>query len=271
MLTWRVTMTPEAHAAFTTALLKRLGADPDVLGVVLLGSSSGEPPLPDAFSDHDLFVVTRPGAQERFRNDLGWLPNAGDLVLAFRETAHGVRALDCRGHLVEFAAFDLEELSLARVNRYSVPLDRADVAARMERVQRATLAQTSTPQDPRWIAGQFLTELVVGACRYGRGERLSGHFRVRVNAVQHLLALVRLRAPAEAGGRLDDLDPFRRVEAVFPQVAREIDAALVRPVPAAARALLAVGQRVFPDLIPSGFPAAVEQVLARVEAVRGPG
>ena len=55
-------MTPEAHAAFVAALLKRLDHDPDVLGLVLLGSSSGEPPAPDAFSDHDLFVVTRPGA-----------------------------------------------------------------------------------------------------------------------------------------------------------------------------------------------------------------
>jgi len=256
-------MTPEAHAAFTTALLKRLDADPDVLGLVLLGSSSGEPPLPDVFSDHDLFVVTRPGAQERFRNDLGWLPNAAELVLSFRETAHGVRALDRSGHLVEFAAFDPEELSLARVNRYSVPLDKADVRARMERVQRATLAQTSAPPDPRWLAGQFLTELVVGACRYGRGERLSGHFRVRVNAVQHLLALVRLRASPEARARLDDLDVSRRVETAVPEIAREIDAALLRPVPDAARALLAVGERVFPDLIPPGVPTALERVLAR--------
>jgi len=258
-------MTPEAHAAFTTALLKRLDADPDVVGVVLLGSSSGQPPEADAFSDHDLFVVTRNGAQERFRNDLGWLPNAADLVLTFRETAHGVRALDRSGHLVEFAAFDLDELSLARVNRYSVPLDKADVRARMERVQRATAAPTATPPDPRWLAGQFLTELVVGAARVGRGERLSGHFRVRMSAVQHLLGLVRLRASPEARARLDDLDVSRRLESVLPDLARDIDQALLQPVPDAARALLAVGQRLFPELIPAEFPRALEQVLARVE------
>jgi len=264
VLTWRVTMTPETYAAFTTALLKRLDPDPEVLGLVLLGSSSGHPPLPDAFSDHDLFVVTRPGAQEQFRNDLRWLPNAADLVLTFRETAHGVRALDRNGHLVEFAVFDLDELSLARVNRWSVPLDKADVRARMERVQQTTAAQTATTPDPRWLAGQFLVELVVGAGRYGRGEWLSGHFRVRVNAVQHLLALVRLRASPEARSRLDDLDLPRRIESAAPEIAREIDAALLRPVPDAARALLAVGQRVCPDLIPPGVPAALEQVLAQV-------
>ena len=244
-------MTPEAHAAFTAALLKRLEADPDVLGLVLLGSTSGQPPLPDAFSDHDLFVVTRTGAQERFRNDLGWLPNAADLVLSFRETAHGVRALDRSGHLVEFAAFDLDELSLARVNRYSVPLDRADVRARMERVQQATAAQTATPPDPRWLAGQFLIELVLGAGRYGRGERLSGHFRVRVSAVQHLLALVRLRASPETRARLDDLDVSRRVESALPEVAREIDQALLRPIPDAAR----VAARHRPARLPGPHPS----------------
>jgi len=42
---------PEAHAAFTAALVSALAADPDVVGVVLLGSSSGLPPPPDPFSD----------------------------------------------------------------------------------------------------------------------------------------------------------------------------------------------------------------------------
>lgn len=261
----RHAMTPEAHAAFSAALLKRLEPDSDVLGVVFLGSSSGEPPTPDAFSDHDVFVVTRAGAQERFRTDLGWLPNAADLILSFRETAHGVRALDRAGHLVELAVFDLDELSLARVNRYSVPLDRADVRVRMDRVRQETAARTASPPDARWLAGQFLVELLVGASRYGRGERISAHFRVRVGAVQHLLGLVRVRASDEARARLDDLDVARRVEAVVPELAREIDAALVRPLPACARALLAVGQRVAPDLIPSEVPAALEQVLLRAE------
>ena len=258
-------MTPEAHAAFTTALLKRLELDPDVLGVVLLGSSSGVPPLPDGFSDHDLFVVVRPGAQERFRADLGWLPNATELVLAFRETAHGVRALDRSGHLVELAVFDPDELLLARVNRYSVPLDRADVGARMERVQRATAEQSAAPADLRWLVGQFLTELVVGAGRHARGERLSAHFRVRVQALQHLLGLLRTRVSGAQRAMLDDLDLSRRVDLVLPGIGGALDAALQLPVPEAARALLAVALQELPDLIPPGARAAVEQVLARAD------
>lgn len=156
-------MTPEAHAAFTAALVSALATDPDVVGVVLLGSSSGLPPLPDPFSDHDFFVVTRPGVQERFRTTSSWLPDAAAIALTFRETAHGVKVLYAGGHLAEFAVFDLDELAVARVNRYRVALDRADVAARMERVHAASLAEAAVVPDLDWRAGQFLTALVVGA------------------------------------------------------------------------------------------------------------
>ncbi|MGZ6164444.1 MAG: hypothetical protein ACXWLS_14025, partial [Myxococcaceae bacterium] len=88
---------------------------------------------------------------------------------------------------------------------------------------------------------------------------------VRVNAVQHLLGLVRLRASPAARSRLDDLDVSRRVEAALPEIGRAIGEALERPVPEAARALLAIGQGVFPDLIPPGVPRALEQVVLRAE------
>ena len=48
--------------------------------------------------------------------------------------------------------FDADELALARVNRYRVLLDRADVAARMERVRGATAA-AAAPPDVRWRVG----------------------------------------------------------------------------------------------------------------------
>ncbi|MCM2333771.1 MAG: hypothetical protein NDI82_07470, partial [Anaeromyxobacteraceae bacterium] len=199
-------MTPEAHRDFTARLVARLAADPDVLGVVTLGSTSGLPPAPDAFSDHDFFVVVRPGAQERLRADLGWLPDPGEVVLAFRETAHGLKVLYRGGHLAEFAVFDPDELALARVNRYAVPLDRSDVAARLAGVRAATAAAAAPPPDEAWQAGQLLTNLVVGAGRAARGERLSGHGLVRVGALGHLVALLRARLPAAARAPLDDLD-----------------------------------------------------------------
>jgi len=261
-------MTPAEHAAYLEAIRARLADDPDVLGLVGLGSTSGEPPLPDELSDHDLFVVTRPGAQERFRTELGWLPDAGGIALAYRETAHGVKVLHASGHLVEFAAFDPEELFLARVNRYRVVLDRADVAARMARVRGATAAPPA-PEDPRWLAGQLLTNLVVGAGRAARGERLSGHAFVRGHAVGHLVTLLRARLGPEALGRLDDLDRYRRLERALPEVAAELDRALAQPVAGAARAILAIAARELPELVSEAARAAVERALARAERFGG--
>jgi len=261
-------MTPEAHRAFTDRLRDRLSADPDVLGLVGLGSTSGLPPGPDAFSDHDLFVIARAGAQERFRTDLAWLPDlTGPPVLSFRETAHAVKVLFASGHLAEIAVFDLDELSLARVNRYAVLLDRAGVAERLARVRQATAAEVAgrVPTDPAWAAGQLLCNLVVGAGRWARGERLAGHALVRGAALGHLVTLLRAAIPAEAAAALDDLDPMRRLERALPEAARALDEALARPVPQAARALLAVLVRERPGLVSAAAREAVERALDRAE------
>jgi hypothetical protein len=261
-------MTPEDHRDFTEAVRARLAEDPDVLGLVGLGSTSGLPPGPDPFSDHDFFVVTRPGAQERFRRDLGWLPaTAGPVASFFRETAHGVKALLESGHLVEFAAFDPDELALARVNRYAVLLDRGDVAARLGRVREATVAGLSSQRtDQDWHAGQFLTALVIGASRAARGETLSGHQLVRVAALGNLVSLLRAALPRSQVGLLDDLDPNRRLERAFPGTAEELDEALRLPVVASARALLSILQRHRPGMLPAAGCAAVERALDQADA-----
>jgi hypothetical protein len=259
-------MDPAAFDAFTRRLLSRLQADPDVLGLVLLGSASGLPPLPDEWSDHDLFVVVKDGAQERFREDRSWLPDAERIVLAFRETPHGVKALWDDGHLAEYAVFSTEELTLARVNRYRVVLDRADVGARMERVREETAGQArGAAPDARWSAGMFLGALGVGAGRWARGERLSGQHLVRCAAVGHLVSLLRAGLPPERRVLLDDLDPLRRLERALPLEAAEIDAALLLPLPAAARTLLGIARRSRPDVIEGEAVAAVERLLAEAE------
>jgi hypothetical protein len=234
----------EEYWQLTEALRERLAGEPDVLGLVALGSMSGDPPLPDDGSDHDFFVVTRPGAQERFRSRLDWLPNPDHVVLSFRETAHGVKALYRSAHLLEFAVFDPDELQVARVNRYRVLLDRADVTARMWAVrEESARASAADRPDDGWLMGQLLTSLVVGAGRFRRGERLSAHQMVKVAALGHLVRLLARHVPAARPEGRDDLDPFRRFEAAWPGMGRELGEALLRELPEAASALLAVAVR----------------------------
>jgi hypothetical protein len=253
-------MHPADYQRFTDRLRARLEGEQDVLGLVAVGSMSGEPPVADPWSDHDFFVVTAPGAQERFRSRLDWLPNADQVVLTFRETAHGVKVVDRSAHLLEFAVFDPDELKLARVNRYRVLLDRADLAARMRMVHEETLRAGAGPDDA-WLLGQFLTALLVGSGRFWRGERLAGHLLVRSTALGHLLRLLARHVPPERPGSLDDLDPFRRVELANPTLGRDLEAILALEVPAAAAALLALATRRLGGRL--AFPAEAAEVVDR--------
>lgn len=253
-------MNAAAYAAFTDELLRRLSDDPRVLGLVALGSMAQTDYAPDRFSDHDFFVIAVPGEQEALRRDLSWLPRAADVVLSFRETAHGLKALYRDGHLVEFAVFTPEEIELARVNRYRVLFDRADVAAHMLRVAAATAAgvRNSAPV-PEHTFGLFLTHLLVGCGRHWRGEALSAHELVKEFALRDLLVLLTRRSTAARRDLLDSLDPLRRFESVHPELGRELQEALRLATPGAAARLLEIAER---ELVPALANPPGEAILA---------
>jgi hypothetical protein len=227
---------PDAFRAFTRRVVAALEPDPDVLGVVGLGSTADRGRAPDAHSDHDLWIVVRDGAEDRFRSSQAWLPDAGRIVLAYRETAHGLKVIYDDGHLVEYAVFSLDELEVARANAYRVWLDRADVEARVARCLRR--GRDEPPPDLGWLFGQALAHLLVGAERAARGELLSGHRFVRELAVARLLELIVRLEPSVDDAEADDLDPYRRAERTHPARAAAIEAAVRKPVGEAALALL---------------------------------
>lgn len=256
-------MQPTAHAALTDELVASLRADERVLGLVLLGSTAEGA---DAFSDHDLFVVTTPGSQEAMRTDLGWLPPAAPPVLVLRETAHGLKIVLDDGHLIELAVFDLAELGVARVNRWRVAFDRGGVQERMEEVARASAAASAAASaDPGWLFRQVVTCALVGATRHQRGETLSGTSLVKGLALRHLLELVTAVVPIHGEPVLDDLDPFRRFERAYPAMGRAL-AGLLRLEPdACALGLLAVAEQEVAHLRPDLPWGTVAIVRERIE------
>jgi hypothetical protein len=262
-------MQRDAYDRFTEQLHSRLAADTRVLGLVALGSMSGEPPDPDEWSDHDFFVITRAGEQERMRTDLSWLPDAGQIALAYRETAHGVKVLYRSAHLLEFAVFDPEELSLARINRFRTLLDRSDIDQRMRALRERTAQElVQRRPDARWLSGQLLTALLVGAGRYRRGERVGGRAQIQAAAV-HLAQLLARALPQQRGSLLDTLDPLRRFEQAYPALGKEVDEALGRPPPDATLWLLRIARRELAQRLPE-FPDEAAGVLERLLA-GGPG
>ena len=257
-------MDSPTYDAYTSSLTGSLAGDPKVVGLVALGSMSGLGLPPDAFSDHDFFVVTVPGSQEAFRTVLAWLPGADRAVLVHRETPHGLKVVLEDGHLLEFAVFDLDELLVARANRYAVLLDRGGVAERMAEVATKPV---EVPAD-RWLLGQLLGNLLVGGGRAARGELLSARLYVAGYATGHLLRLLARYVPVEAGVPLDDLDPLRRFERAYPRLGGELNAALARDPLEAALALLGLAERELEPYLPAWPSAAAEAVGKRLREAR---
>lgn len=248
----------DQFAGFIARLHDNLVARADVIGLVLAGSTADRKRV-DEWSDHDFAVITVDGAEERLRNDLSWLPDYPDVALAVREEHDGFKVVYDDGHVLDFGVTSLPGLASWHANAYEVVLDRggvsgafADVAARPKPSQSAR---------PDRELGMFVTALLIGVGRCRRGEVLVASQLVRTVAVGHLLTAWRLVRPALLQERLDDLDPFRRFEQVYPTAGHAIATALDRDVEAAARALLELAEEELGDL--PAFPGRAATVVRR--------
>jgi predicted nucleotidyltransferase len=233
-------VTAEEYTAFTDELSSRLAALDGVIGLVAVGSMAARDYDPDEWSDHDFFVVTHPGRQEGYRQDVAWLPRGDAIALAFRETDHGLKVVYDDGHLVEFAVFDLEELGLAGVNRYRVLFDEGGVEERLAEVAAATARR---PRDERRDFGMFVAHVLVGAGRARRGEVLSGGSFVREHALRPLCTLLQREVSSELASLTDDLDPLRRFELLHPELGGELARIVEQEPIAAGLGLLDVADR----------------------------
>jgi len=109
----------------------------------------------------------------------------------------------------------------AKVNDYRLLIDRVGLAADLERLVSATTAEfRALAEDDLCLLGQFLTNLLVGVGRYRRGEQLSARQFITGWSLHALLRLIAKTIPTEHPEALDNLDPLRRVEAAYPEIAR---------------------------------------------------
>ena len=226
-------MDASAYMRFIDELSATLEAREEVLGLVLVGSTADRG-RQDEWSDHDFFVITEDAAAEPMRQNLDWLPDHHAIALAPRETAHGLKVVYESGHVLEFAVFTLAELSLAGANAYEVRIDRGEIATTMAMLA----ARPRAARDDETNLALMVSLLLIGVGRARRGELLVAGNLIRTYAVERLLIVLAHRSPDP---RLDDLDPFRRVEKAFPNLG--LDTALAQPPEAAAKGILAIAER----------------------------
>ncbi|WP_291756552.1 hypothetical protein [Cellulomonas sp. 73-92] len=239
------------------ALVAGVAQQPDVAGVVLLGSAA-DTARADEWSDVDLWLVVDEGAQERYRENLSWLPGHEDIAVVARETEHGRAVVFADGSYVELAVASPADLTVFRATQARVVLDRGGVA---EAVAAITVAPPGPGREPaRRALAMLCGRLLVGVGRARRGELVSAGRFVRELAVGEVLVALRLLRPPADEAVLDPLDPTRRVERAYPAHAAALAAACREDVEPCARRLL--------DLAERWFAAEPEWPAAGVAAVR---
>ncbi len=256
------------YQQFTDTLTDRLRRYDDVLALVALGSMAARDHHPDRFSDHDFFVIVRPGTQRWYRENLQWLPDHERIAYAFQETVHGMKVLYADRHLLEFAVFDPDELFQARINRYRVLFDRANLTSTLEQLVAREMAAPAV--DIAYLSGQFLTHVLVGLWRWRRGEELSAYRFIREFALQDLVRLTHALATADRPDLSDNLDPTRRFERVYPGVGEALAAALEQPLLAGTIMFLDCFERITASavVVPKEVVAMVREELGEAIASR---
>ncbi|HAM27134.1 MAG TPA: hypothetical protein DCP11_10690 [Microbacteriaceae bacterium] len=231
-----------------------------ITGLVLMGSTADRVRV-DEWSDHDFAVVCESGMQETLRGDLSWLPRSTDLVLAAREHHDGFKAVYSDGAVIEFAVVDLTELGTFFANAWEVVYDDGGVLEVMSAVAAKPAPHGSEPSRDFAV---FLTALLVGVGRARRGERLSASGSVRGVGVDHLTAVFAAALPASGKDRLDNLDPRRRFELVYPEVAHALECAISSELEECARGLLDLAESSLSGSWPPFPREAVETVRRRL-------
>ncbi|MGB7337732.1 MAG: hypothetical protein WBC91_02485 [Phototrophicaceae bacterium] len=225
-------MKPEHYHALTERLQTTLESRSDVIALMALGSMAATERQPDAYSDHDFFVITTSGMQQQYRDTTDWLPYPEQLVLHFQETDHGCKAIYDDGHLLEYAIFDREELRVARINSYRVLFTKVNLDEVLASVN--IVPQSVNPQK---AYDTILSNILVGAWRAKRGEILSANTFIKQYALTTFVQMCWQQIAPDSPHR-DSLDPMRRFEKQFPQLAKDIDKTIQLPVLEAAQSLL---------------------------------
>ncbi|MCU1417478.1 MAG: hypothetical protein JWP32_1652 [Schumannella sp.] len=246
-------MTPSAFAAYLSALAEKARSEADVIGLVAFGSTADTARV-DQWSDHDFAWITEPGAENRYRNDLSWLPPADGIAFSAVAGHGGVTVVFQDGHVLEFGIASVEDFAGWAGDRAEVVVGDSNLRRAVDAVlARGTAATTIDLGSEMRLA---LAKLLIGVGRSRRGETLSAAGLIRDEAVTHLLRAIRERIAAPA-----ELDPRRRLETVAPRLATRLEAACRLAPEDAARELLAIAEGELGEELPAAAAAAIRRRL----------
>lgn len=200
------------------------------------GSCGVEVQRLDDYSDLDFFAVVSSDWKAARVADLSWLEAAAPVVYQFQNWDDAWQVLFADGVYAEFGVVTEEDLRRIAYSPARLVWATADFDSAL------CQSQVPLPAEPSdtWLAGQALSLLYVGLCRYRRGEVLSAWKDVQVRAFDFVVRLWD-RDPTRGEALRDAFSVERRFEARHPGAETDLDRALpgYRRTPQAALVLLA--------------------------------
>jgi hypothetical protein len=176
---------------------------PHAIALIGAGSAGAEIGRMDQYSDIDFFLIVEDGFSAGFINDNSWFGRDLPIVFAFRDTDHGNKALLENGVFLEFAIFTQTELA-----QNGIPGLRT-IWSKSGFLLPDLSAKQPTVREVSYYVDQALSNLLVGALRLRRGERLAALAMIERYALTNLLRAYRVK------NNLAIQDPFnieRRAE-----------------------------------------------------------
>ena len=213
--------TPDALLARLDAIGRSLDQHDDALALIGLGSVGRELDRLDEFSDLDFFLVVRPGAKQRFFDNLDWLEAAAPVVFRYRGPGDGLHILFADGIYCEMAIFTVAELGTARYTPGRMVWKQPWVDEALAQPARTPPAPATPPVEQ--LLGEILCNLHVGLLRFRRGERLAAAREIQLYAADRMLELAAHLEPEQPAAH-DPFAPMRRFERRFPEMATHLAA-----------------------------------------------
>lgn len=223
---------------FTKELSQKLRSEDDVLSLLALGSMAEKDHDPDLWSDHDFSIIVKEGGQNKYINNLFWLPDGYEPIFTYKEAENSRKIIFKNMHLVEYAVFALEDLKNLKINSYRLLIDKKGIINYVEEIRNETCRKSNILKDNNILIGNLLTDIFIGFGRYKRGEKISAHYFIKEKALRQLLLLIEKNIDNNEIDNLDNIDPFRRFEYNYPELALEINEIIAVEIFAAAEKIL---------------------------------
>ena len=251
-------MDAPAYEQYVEELRSRLLAQPQVRGLMVVGSTA-DPGLRDAWSDHNFWVVTEPGAQAQYLDSLSWLPDADQIILSARHGAIYRTVLYGNQHKIDYAVVDEHQLASGTFERFKVVFDRGEVLSHAQSGFDRTRKDRIDVLTHAFTLQGFGILIWTAYGRAVRGELLSARTFLEL-AADVLLNLLCVHTSLGRLSSVDTLDPRRRLERNNPRLAQELLSILMNEPLPACQQLLSFAEKELRERAPTLSWEEIDQV-----------